>query len=73
MSTIYLLDALFLLVAGMAALFAFGVAASRFTAAFKVIFLLFVGLFLFTLFVGYLAQPSERPDPEQARMGQEGR
>lgn len=55
MSTIYLLDALFLLVAGMAALFAFGVVTSRFTGTFKLIFFLFLGLFVFTLLLGVSA------------------
>jgi uncharacterized membrane protein YtjA (UPF0391 family) len=73
MSTIYLLDALFLLIAGMAALFAFGVTTSRFTGTFKVIFVLFFALFLFTLLLGYLPQTKEFYDPEQARLEEEGK
>jgi uncharacterized membrane protein YtjA (UPF0391 family) len=72
MSTIYLLDALFLLIAGMAALFAFGVVTSRFTGTFKVIFFIFFGLFVFTLLIGYLPQTKEVYDPEQARMEESG-
>jgi uncharacterized membrane protein YtjA (UPF0391 family) len=73
MSTIYLLDALFLLVAGMAALFAFGVITSRFTGTFKLIFFLFFGLFVFTLVLGYLPETKEQYDPEQARMDESER
>jgi uncharacterized membrane protein YtjA (UPF0391 family) len=73
MNTIYLLDALFLLLAGMAALFAFGVATSRFTGAYKAIFFLFMALFLFTLLLGYVSQPREPSEHPQARMEGEGR
>ncbi len=63
MATIYLLDAVFLLIAGMAAIFAFGVSTSRFTGTFKVIFFVFVALLLFTLAVGYLPQTRQLHDP----------
>lgn len=54
MSTIVLLDLLFFLIAAVAGVLAFGVATSRFTETFKMIFFLFVGLFLLTLLAGYL-------------------
>lgn len=56
MSTIYLLDALFLLLAGAAAVFAFGVTTSRFSGVLKTIFFLCLALLLFTLVLGYLPQ-----------------
>lgn len=59
LSTLFLLDVLFLLIAGVAAAFAFGVATSRFTGTFKVLFFLFFGLFIFTHLYGYLPQTKE--------------
>ena len=70
MNTIYLLDALFLLIAGVAAIFAFGVTTSRFTGTFKIIFFLFFALFVFTLLLGYLPQTREIYQTEEARMGE---
>lgn len=64
MNTIYLLDALFLLTAGAAALFAFGVTTSRFTGIFKLIFFLFLALFVFTLILGYLPQTRQLYETE---------
>jgi uncharacterized membrane protein YtjA (UPF0391 family) len=69
MNTIYLLDALFLLIAGVAAVFAFGVTTSRATGTFKLIFFLFVALFVFTLLLGYLPQVGEIAHTEEARNG----
>lgn len=71
-NTIYLLDALFLLVAGMAAIFAFGLSTSRFAGTFKLIFFLFLGLFLFTLVLGYLPQAKHFSDLEQGENGGAG-
>lgn len=59
MTTIYLLDALFILVMGMTALFAFGLTTSRHTHMFKIIFLVSLLSFLFTLLIGYLQAPDE--------------
>lgn len=59
MTTIYLLDALFVLLGGMAALFAFGVLTSRYAHTFKMMFYLFMALFLVALFVGYLSPARE--------------
>jgi len=67
LNTIYLLDALFLMVAGTAAIFAFGVTTSRFTGASKMIFFLFFTLFLFTLVLGYLPQTRPVYETEEAR------
>jgi uncharacterized membrane protein YtjA (UPF0391 family) len=71
MNTIYLLDALFLLIAGVAAIFAFGVTTSRFTGTFKIIFVLFFALFVFTLLLGYLPQTREIYQTEEAKTGAE--
>ncbi|ALA59131.1 hypothetical protein [Nitrospira moscoviensis] len=71
MNKIYLLDALFLLIAGVAAIFAFGVTTSRFTGTFKIIFVLFFALFVFTLLLGYLPQTREIYQTEEAKTGAE--
>ncbi|HSA85866.1 MAG TPA: hypothetical protein VLE46_06775 [Nitrospira sp.] len=67
MSTLFLLDILFLLIADVAAVFAFGIATSRFTGTFKVLFFLFFGFFIFTLLYGYLPQTKEMAEQGEAR------
>ncbi len=67
MDSIFLLDFLFLLIAAVAGVLAFGVATSRFTEAFKMIFFLFIGLFLLTLLAGYLPQVRQLHEPTAAR------
>jgi hypothetical protein len=57
MSTVYLLDALCILVVGMTALFAFGLSGFRQRTAFKVIFFLSLALLLFTLWFGHWLGP----------------
>lgn len=61
MNTIYLLDALFLLLAGVAALFAFGTSGARGTRTWVLLVALFCFLFLVTLLIGFLSQPSLTP------------
>lgn len=55
-NTVYLLDALFLLIAGMAAIFAFTLTTSRLRGTFKLVFFVFIALFLFTLLFGFWPQ-----------------
>jgi hypothetical protein len=59
MSTIYLLDALCILVLGMTALFAFGLSRFRQRTAFKAIFFLSLALLVFTLWFGHWLSPQE--------------
>ncbi len=54
MNTIYLLDALFLLLAGVAAIFAFGTAGWRGSKTWPLLMALFCFLFLMTLLIGFL-------------------
>ena len=57
MSTIYLLDALCILLLGMTALFAFGLSGSRRKPLFKAIFFVSLALALFTLWFGHWLAP----------------
>lgn len=61
MNAIYLLDALFLLLAGVAAIFAFGTGTVRATRTWALLVALFCLLFLVTLLVGFLTQPGPTP------------
>lgn len=68
MNVVYLLDALFLLIAGTAAIFVFVLTTSRFRGVFKFVFVLFMALFIFTLVLGYLSQHRYVPvDINQAK------
>jgi hypothetical protein len=57
MSTIYLFDALCILVVGMTALFAFGLFGFQQRSAFKAIFFLSLALLVFTLWFGHWLAP----------------
>lgn len=61
MSTIYLLDALCILVLGMTALLAFGLSGSRRKPVFKAIFFVSLALALFTLWFGHWLTPPISP------------
>ena len=61
MSTIYLLDALCILVLGMTALFAFGLSGSQRKPVFKAIFFVSLALVLFTLWFGHWLAPPTHP------------
>ena len=63
MNTIYLLDALFILVLGMTALFGFGMVASRHSKSFKIIFFVSFALFLLTLWMGHWPMAGGVPMP----------
>jgi hypothetical protein len=63
MSTIYLLDALFILILGMTALFAFSMSACRTRTALQAIFFISLALFLFTLYLGHWVTPQESTLP----------
>ena len=65
MTTIYLLDALCILLVGMTALFAFGLSRYRQRTAFKAIFFLSLALMLFTLWFGHWLGPQDQlPVPD---------
>ena len=61
MSTIYLLDALCILLLGMPALFAFGLSGWRRKPVFKAIFFVSLALVLFTLWLGHWLTPPTSP------------